>query len=250
MNRTTLAFGTGAVLLLAATIGFTQGRSDPRVEQLALRVDSLAGTLTDVVATLERTNPPPPPDTLAIEATGLTRGAPDAPITMVEFLDYECPFCQRFHTETMPALLTEYVETGKLRIVLRDNPLPMHENAVPAARAARCAAEQGEDAYWRFSDALVAAGAPLDRERVFDVATGAGVDTAALSACVGSERHTDAIEADASAAADAGVTGTPTFVIGPSREDGPIRGRTIRGAYPIEAFRSAIDEALAVASDS
>lgn len=250
MNRTTLAFGTGAVLLLAATIGVTQGRSDPRVEQLALRVDSLAGTLTDVVATLERANPPPPPDTLAVQATGFVRGAPDAPVTMVEFLDYECPFCQRFHTETMPILLTEYVETGKLRIVVRDNPLPMHENAVPAARAARCAAEQGEDTYWRFSDALVAAGAPLDRGRVLDVATGAGVDTAGLSACLGSDRHIASVDADAASAAEAGVTGTPTFVIGPSREGGPIRGRAIRGAYPIETFRSAIDEALAAASDS
>ncbi|MFW6031528.1 MAG: thioredoxin domain-containing protein [Myxococcota bacterium] len=250
MDRTSLAFGTGAVLLLAAMIGFTQGRSDPRVDRLALRVDSLAGTLTDVVATLERANPPPPPDTIAIQASGLARGAPDAPVTMVEFLDYECPFCRRFHTETMPTLLEEYVATGQLRVVVRDRPLPMHENAVPAARAARCAAEQGDDAYWRFSDALVAAGAPLDRERVLEVATGAGIDTDLLAACLDSDRHVAAIEADAAAAADAGVTGTPTFVIGPSADDGHIRGRAIRGAYPIETFRSAIDGALAAASDS
>ncbi|MGI9038760.1 MAG: DsbA family protein [Gemmatimonadota bacterium] len=203
-----------------------------------------------MVAAVDRANPAPQPDTIEIGSAGLARGSDDAPITLVEFLDYECPFCQKFHAETMPTLVDEYVETGKVRVVLRDNPLPFHENALPAALAARCAGEQGNAAFWRFADAQAAAGAPLDGQRIDEIVRQVGLDGAALSDCVESGRHEDAIKADAAAAAAAGLSGTPMFIVGPSSSDGTIRGRVIRGAYPIETFRSAIDDALAAISES
>lgn len=249
MNSSKAWLGAG-IVGAALLIGLSLGRADTRVDRLAIRVDSLAVSLGQVVEAVEASRPALQPDTIEIGTVGMARGSEDAPITMVEFLDYECPFCQQFHAETMPTLIEEYVATGKLRFVLRDNPLGFHEYALPAARAVRCAGEHGDEAYWRLSDALVAAGTQLDAEAISAVATGLSLNTADLASCISSGRHDAAIEADASAAAAAGLTGTPVFIIGPSSTDGSIRGRVIRGAYPIETFRTAIDEALASASQS
>jgi len=209
---------TGGIVTAVVLTGLLQGRSEARFDRLA--------------------------------TAGMARGSDDAPVTMVEFLDYECPFCQQFHTETMPKLIEEYVDTGRLRFVLRDNPLGFHENALPAARAVRCAGEQGDEAFWQLSDALVAAGAPLDAGRISAAAAEMNLNTGDLASCMSSGRYDAAIQADASAASEAGLTGTPMFIIGPSNGDGSIRGRVIRGAYPIETFRTAIDEALESASAS
>lgn len=241
---------TGGALAIVVIASLAQGRSDAKVDRLAIRVDSLAVSLGQVVETVEASQPTPQPDTIEVQAVGMARGSEDAPITMVEFLDYECPFCQQFHAETMPKLIEEYVATGKLRFVLRDNPLGFHENALPAARAVRCAGEQGADASWRFSDALVNAGAPLDEPRILAVAEDAGLVHETLATCLKTDRHDAAIQTDMAAATQAGLTGTPMFIVGPSSADGLVRGRVIRGAYPIETFRTAIDEALASASDS
>lgn len=249
MNSSRAWLGIG-VVGAAILIGLSLGRADTRVDRLAIRVDSLAVSLGQVVEAVEASRPAPQPDTVEVGTVGMSRGSDDAPITMVEFLDYECPFCQQFHAETLPTLIEEYVATGKLRFVLRDNPLGFHENALPAARAVRCAGEDGDEAFWRLSDALVAAGAPLDAERISAVANDVSLNAADLASCISSGRHDAAIEADASAAASAGLTGTPVFVVGPSSPYGSIRGRVIRGAYPIETFRTAIDEALASASQS
>lgn len=248
MERRTLILGGGIVLAAAALIGASQARSDSRVDRLALRVDSLALTMTTVVTSVERAHPPPPPDTIEVEATGIVRGSPSAPVTMVEFLDYECPFCRRFHAETMPTLLEEYVETGKLRIVLRDHPLPIHDQAMPAARAARCVADLDPDSSWSFSEALLLTDLPLDGARLRDLAEGRDLNPETLASCTASDRHDESIRADGDAARQAGLPGTPSFVIGRSTSDGSIRGRAIRGAYPVETFRSAIDEALARAA--
>ncbi|HER19514.1 MAG TPA: hypothetical protein ENO14_00540, partial [Chromatiales bacterium] len=147
-----------------------------------------------------------------------------------------------------PALLDEYVDTGRLRIVLRDQPLPSHPNALSAARAVRCVAEQNESLYWRYSDALLAFHEPLDPERMRTAGAKVGADVAALKQCIASGRHDEAIASDARAAAEAGLTGTPSFVIGPTDPDGTVRGRVIRGAYPIDVFRNTIERALETAN--
>lgn len=254
VNRSKLLLA-GIAGLVVISIAAVQGRADARVDRLALRVDSLAATLTDVVAAV--TSPSVAgadgarvvADTLEVAAIGPIRGRADAPVTLVEFLDYECPFCRQFHSETLPLLLEEYVESGRLRVVLRDLPLSIHEHAISAARAARCAAVQDERLYWRFSDALLAVGNPLDEERISAAARKVGLNVAELEKCAASGDYDDAIEADARAAAEAGLTGTPSFIIGVTTRDGSVRGRAIRGAYPTDVFRDAIEDILQVGAD-
>lgn len=238
----------GVGVATVALVGLDRGRADARLDALATRVDSLAVSLTDVVAAIESRELPPKSDTVEIGAIGYIRGNADAPITLVEFLDYECPFCQKWHAETLPTLLKEYVETGKLRLVLRDNPLPFHENAITAARAARCVFEHGGETYWQFSEALLQSGTSLGPQRISELAQRFGLRGAQVLDCAVSDRYDAEIQADVAAAAEAGLEGTPMFIIGPSRPDGLVRGRVIRGAYPLATFRKVLDEALAAAS--
>src|SRR5262249_51151954 len=85
---------------------------------------------------------------------GYTLGAKDAPLTMIEYSDLQCPFCRRFHADALPQIKKNYIDTGRLRLVIRDLPLEIHSNALPAAVAARCAGEQNQ--YWGMRDLLMA----------------------------------------------------------------------------------------------
>ena len=101
-------------------------------------------------------------------------GKADAPLTLVMFTDYQCPFCSRFETQTLPEIKKQYIDTGKLRFVVRDLPLPFHPNAPKAAEAAHCAEEQGK--YWELREKLVNNGDKLDAKLLPDYAKQVGLD--------------------------------------------------------------------------
>ena len=166
-----------------------------------------------------------------VEATGPTRGPADAAVTIIEFSDYQCPFCRRAEP-TVEQMLAQY--EGKVRFVFRHFPLDrIHPQARGAAEAAACAAEQGK--FWEYHAALFADGAQLDRAGLDAAATKTGLDGAAFKACV-DERKTQAlVEADLKAGEAAGVSGTPAFFI---------NGIPLRGALPIDDFKKVIDAEL------
>jgi protein-disulfide isomerase len=170
-----------------------------------------------------------------------TLGRSDAPVTLVEFTDLECPFCRRFHLTTFERLKQEFVDTGRVRYVTRDLPLRIHPNARPAAHAARCAGEQGR--FWEVRHLLFAGQARVGDEDLAGYARQAGVDAERLRACVTSGRHEDAIRRDVADATSAGVSGTPTFLLGPTRPDG-FEGVRLVGAHPYEVFAALIRELL------
>ncbi len=169
-----------------------------------------------------------------------SKGSPDAPVTIVEYSDYECPFCARWVEQTYPELLQEYIDTGKVRLVFRDFPLDsIHPNATPAAIASRCAAEQGS--FWEMHDRLFAGqsqwASAADANAVFVSYAGElGLDSEAFAACLTSGQFDDDIADDLLAGQMAGITGTPSFLI---------NGTLLVGAQPISAFRQAIETALA-----
>jgi protein-disulfide isomerase len=159
-------------------------------------------------------------------------GPADAPITIVEFSDYQCPYCQAWYQQTFDKLMASY--PGKILFVYRDLPLPMHPQAVPAAEAANCAGEQG--AYWKFHNALFSGQYSLGRTAYEQYASDLGLDTAAFTACL-DDHHTQAeVEADAADGARLGLSGTPSFVI---------NGQILVGAQPFEQFKAIIDADLA-----
>ena len=174
-------------------------------------------------------------------------GRADAPVTIVEFSDYQCPFCQRFFATTLPALKAEYVATGKVRYVFRDYPIDqLHPQARKAAEAAHCAGDQGK--FWEMHDVLFQNSTALAGPQLVDHARAVGLDSAAFSECVSSGRHAARVDQGAKDAAAAGVQGTPGFVIGKTTTSGVIEGTPVRGAQPFDTFRQIIDRALASSS--
>ena len=170
-------------------------------------------------------------------------GRANAPVTLVEFSDYQCPFCQRFFATTLLALKKDYIETGKLRYVLRDFPLEMHPHARKAAEAAHCAGEQGK--YWEMHDVLFQHQQALAPPQLAEHARTVGVDEPKFAECLSSGRYATRVERGLTDGAAAGVQGTPGFVVGRTQAGDVVEGTLIRGAQPVEAFRRVIDQILA-----
>jgi protein-disulfide isomerase len=169
-------------------------------------------------------------------------GRADAPVTIVEFSDYQCPFCQRFHATAFPVLKKEYVDTGRVRYVFRDFPLDqLHPQARKAAEAAHCAGEQGK--YWEMHEVLFRNYRALAPAQLAGHARAAGIDAARFSECLASGRFAVRVAQGVADGSAIGVQGTPTFVVGRTTGDF-VQGTPIRGAQPLETFRRIIDQAL------
>lgn len=171
-------------------------------------------------------------------------GRTDAPVTMIEFSDYQCPFCRRFFDTTLPALKKEYVDSGKLRYVFRDFPIEqIHPQARKAAEAARCAGDQGK--YWEMHDVLFQNQPALQVEQLKGHAQRLGLDTAAFGECLARDTHRAVVQKDYDDGVTAGVRGTPAFFIGRTRGDDAIEGLLVSGAQSVNAFKREIERLLA-----
>jgi protein-disulfide isomerase len=160
-------------------------------------------------------------------------GPADAPITIVEFSDYECPFCIKFHGEVLGRLLEVY--GGEIQFVYRDFPLTsLHPNAFTAALAANCAGEQGR--YYEYHDALFSGRYGLGAGAYEQYAAELGLDIGLFNACYESNKYEGEVQADFDFAAQLGVRSTPTFFI---------NGIAVVGAQPFEVFQQLIEAELA-----
>jgi protein-disulfide isomerase len=161
-------------------------------------------------------------------------GSKNAPLTIVEFTDYQCPFCQRFHVTAFNDIKKNYIDTGKVRFFSKDMPLvDMHGNAMRAAQAARCATEQGK--FWELRDVMGANPNSLDMDHIAAFATDLKMDAKQLRACVESEKYKNSVQTDTLEAMKIGASGTPTFVVGKSVGDG-VDGELMVGAMPYAMF--------------
>ena len=216
------------------------------------QADAILQELRNIRALLERQQAPAPAPAQAPQPApqapvkvslkgAYVLGKIDAPVTMIEFTDYECPFCRQFHTASFDEIKRKYIDTGKVRYVSRDFPLPFHPRALPAAKVARCAGEQGH--FWEMRHALITS--PLDNDTMAGLAKGFKLDEAKLQACVGDSRIEKALQADvADAESTVGVSGTPTFVIGRSSGGDSVEGLRIVGAQPLPIFEARIQSLL------
>jgi protein-disulfide isomerase len=190
--------------------------------------------------------PPARPTTAKISIKGKqVMGAADAPVTVVEFADYQCPFCTRFTKTTFPTLKQKYIDSGKVRWVALNLPLPFHKDAQKAAQAAHCAGEQ--DKFWEMRELLFNNPKKLDKENLPTHAETLSLDMKAFNACLQSDRHLAEIDQDAKDAKTVRLTGTPSFIIGKTASDA-ITGQVLIGAQPLSAFDSVIGKALEQAS--
>jgi len=185
----------------------------------------------------------PPSDRVAVPFTkpGFSLGRADAPLVMVEYTDYECPFCRQYHLNTFDQIQRNYVDTGKVRYVSRDFPLEMHKNAPRAAAAARCAAEQGK--FWELRHSMISNASKLEVDHLAGYAKELKMDVRGFAACMQSGRHNAAVEADMAEGRNAGISGTPTFVIG-RLVNGRLEGIRMVGAMPYMMFAAKLDELL------
>jgi protein-disulfide isomerase len=245
------------VVVLAIYISIIQAvtaqSTDPQTSELRREVEAIKKEVSEIRKALDelrqsiqRSTPPPRPAAPAkvsvVNKPAL--GKPDAPVTLVEFSDYQCPFCRRHVTSTFVELKKDYVDSGKVRYVYRDFPIDqIHPEARKAAEAAHCAGDQGK--YWEMHEVLFAKQRQLKPEDLKVHAGAIGVDRATFDACLDQGKYAKAVNDDEAAGTSVGVTGTPTFFIGKTGADGTIEGTRLVGAQPMAAFRRVIDQLLA-----
>ncbi len=173
----------------------------------------------------------PPRTAITIPAGAPSTGPANPPVTIVEFTDYQCPYCHRAQG-VIDEVLSRY--SGKVRFVHLDFPLDGHPGAVPAARAARCAGEQGR--FWEYHRSLMTSPGTLDEADLKGRATTLKLDVGGFSTCLSSDRHEEDIQASLRQGEELGVTGTPAYFV---------NGRMLSGARPLESFTEVIDAELA-----
>lgn len=188
--------------------------------------------------------PQPPQHANVTTIRGVALGSRDAPLTLVEFSDYQCPFCRRFFEQTFPRIKTQYIDTGKVRYVFRDFPLDqIHPQARKAAVAAHCAADQGK--YWEAHDSFFRNQEALRPEDLKSYAQKLGLKTVAFDDCLDKDKYARLVQENEDDGLKAGVRGTPAFFLGKTGKDGTVDGTLISGARPYEDFQREIDKQLA-----
>jgi len=202
------------------TLDGRMGKVEESLGGLSQRVASLAEALTGQAASVAAEDDP-------------SWGPKDAAVTIEEFSDFQCPYCARFATQTLPKLKETYGD--KVRFIFRDFPLTnIHKFAQKAAEAAQCAHEQGKS--WEYHDLLFANQSALDVPDLKRYAGQVGLDMARFNDCLDSGKNTREVALDLQDGIRAGVTGTPAFLI---------NGLLVSGAQPFEQFQAVIDQALA-----
>lgn len=169
--------------------------------------------------------------------TDMVLGRADAPLTMVEFSDLQCVFCREYALLTFDSLKKAWIDTGRLRYVSRDFPLASHDQAMAAARAARCAGEQGRS--WDMRLELMRNATAVSADSIANAAVRLNLDVAAFSVCSHSSKFDELIRSDQLSGLNAGVRGTPTFVVGRTTADG-VEGSLLVGATTYAQLNEAL----------
>ena len=243
----------GLVLAGVLSAPVASAQQQPTTAELKKDIEALQAALTAIQKDLQdiktllvsRAQPPAAPPSVALDLGNHPfKGERTARLTLVEFSDYQCPFCGRHVRETYPQIEKDYIATGKVKYVFMDFPLEsIHKLAFKAAEAARCAGEQNK--YWEMHDRLFANQKTLDAWT--DHAKAVGLDATQFESCLQSGKFAADIRKDMAVAQSAGLTGTPAFFLAMTDPAGT-KVKTLRffkGAQPYAAFKAQIDALLA-----
>ena len=260
-RRLFLAASLATASALAYPSGVRAQQSQPVDESKQLRED--VQTLKEGMAAVQRelqeikklllakqpaaAAPTEPPRELVLDVTGApSKGDSGAKLVLIEYSDYQCPFCSRYVRDTLPMIERDYVKTGKIRYVFRDFPLEsIHPNALLASEAAACANEQGK--YWEMHDRLFGNQGTLATANMAAHAQAVGVEATSFQQCLAGGKYKESIRKGVADAVSLGVTGTPTFFIGTvSPNDSKVKViRALKGAAPYANFKEVLDGLLA-----
>lgn len=173
-----------------------------------------------------------------------------AKIAIVEFSDYECPYCKSFHDNTLDQIIKNYVDTGDAIFVYRDFPLSFHEPAATTeAQAAQCVFKlAGDEKYYDFANLIYANtgtnGKGMSNDKLLELVDKVGVNKGDFQKCVDSGEFKDEIKQDETDGGDAGINGTPGFIVGILDSEGNVDGEMVSGAQPYSVFQTAIEKQL------
>jgi protein-disulfide isomerase len=248
----------GLLLPLLAGLPQSQAEQSPQgpavFQELKKEIEALKEGQADIqkqiqeIKKLAQARPTPRPSAIGkvvSVAAAPFKGDKNARVTILEFSEYQCPFCAVYSTTTMPLIEKEYVKTGKVKYAFRDFPLVrIHPLAFKAAEATHCAADQ--EKYWEMHNWLFANNTALKPEDLSRHAKSIGLNVPAFDACLASEKHAATIRKDMQDGESVGLTATPFFLIGLTEADGAGLkvATTLSGSQPFEKFKEAIDKLL------
>ncbi len=235
--------GSESVKAESVTINMPEGMTKDQADEMLKELKAIHQLLEHQQAAAQPQPVAPVSDKvkMSVAPGWYSLGRDDAPVTMVEFADYQCPFCRKFHADTFAELKKNYIDTGKVRYVSRDMPLDFHPNAPGAAVAARCAGEQHK--FWEIRDLMVVNAADLTPDSLVKYGEKVNLDMPAFRSCLNDKKYTAAIQKDVADAGTLGISGTPSFVVGRTAKD-QIDGVRIVGAVPYSVFETAIKNQL------
>jgi protein-disulfide isomerase len=242
-----------SILLSLAVLLFTQSTRaqqtslddlKKQVDALNQNMNAMQKDLQEIKALVQNRVKVPPPQSVVLDLSDRpVKGESTAKLTLVEFLDYQCPYCGQFSRETLPQIEKDYIETGKVRYVVVNLPLDaMHKSAFKAAEAAACAGEQGK--FWEMQERLFNNQQILDQWK--EHAEAIGLDVNKFDACLDTARQAADVRNDIAEARGAGVNGTPAFFLGytdPASNSIKTVAKLV-GSQPYAAFKAAIDKEL------
>lgn len=250
MNLTSNLVKYGIVTLIFAGIyGCAETPTVEEVASLKQNQENMQKDLDEIKKwVVEHTPPKPKPfQPSPVSTSGaLVQGKADAPVTLVEFTDYQCPFCKRHATTTLPQIVKDYVNSGKVKYVLRDFPLKqIHPNAAKLSQAVLCAGDQGKG--WEMHNRIFSAEKAPDPKKLSKDVKAVGLDAKAFNACLKSDKYAGKVDASLKEGVELGIRGTPGFFLGKTdmNDLGKITAtEMIVGAQPFAKFKQAIDKIL------
>jgi len=227
----------------SVTINMPEGITKEQADEILKELRAIHQLLEHQQTAVAQPSSPPVSDKveMTVAEGWYSIGREEAPVTVVEFADYQCPFCRKFQSEAFVELKKNYIDTGKVRFVSRDLPLDFHPNASGAAMAARCAGEQHK--FWEMRDMMLASDADLSPASLLKYGKQIKLEMAAFGTCLSEKKYTDDVKKDVADAGALGIGGTPSFVVGKTAKH-QIKGVRIAGAVPYSVFETAIKNQL------
>ncbi|HVP88316.1 MAG TPA: DsbA family protein [Casimicrobiaceae bacterium] len=240
--RAALAVGAVGMLMAGSSIARADGITNEQAQDILNELKAIRQVLEKMQSGGQQAPAPDDKVSYKLSPGGFSMGDAKAPLVMVEYTDFQCPFCQQFHNTAFAQIKANYIDTGKVRFVSRDFPLDFHDNARRAATAGRCAAEQGK--YWEMRHMMIVNADQLQADKLMSYAANVKLDVPKFKSCLDApDKFKAQIDQDIAEGGVAGVQGTPSFVLGYLEND-KLQGVRLVGAQPYSQFDAKIQEML------